>query len=250
LPNSRVACRTRPRNRPPAPNPSTRQRSPAELISLGGWSSGRFCLSARAVEALRAARGVGLTDAAIRCRCRKVGPPSAHQLRRRHPSPGEAWPLEDGWLSRKGERPSLWRAVAQDGNPLDRLGPRRRDQHAAKTFFRTRRTGRPAVPRVLITGQLARAGAATRELLPGVERRQPRSPKNRAGPSPQPTRPRERRLPGGQAPGHAQPSRAASGPLAAHVRPRRHRCAAPDYRPQMTPPFQTWQASTGPSMAA
>ena len=57
-------------------------------------------------------------------------------------------------------------------------------------------------------------------------------------------------LPGGQAPGHAQPSRAASGPLAAHVRPRRHRGAAPDYRQEMTPPFQTWQASTGPSLAA
>ena len=40
------------------------------------------------------------------------------------------------FLTIKGERHYLWRAVDQDGNVVDILVQRRRDKKAAKKFFR------------------------------------------------------------------------------------------------------------------
>ena len=48
----------------------------------------------------------------------------------------------------------------------------RRNKHAAKRFFRKLLKGLQYVPRVIITDKLKSYGAAKREILPGVERRQ------------------------------------------------------------------------------
>ena len=77
---------------------------------------------------------------------------------------------------------------------LDILVQRRRDTHAAKTFFRKLLKGLAYVPRVIITDQLKSYGAAKREILPSVEHRQHRYLNNRAENSHQPTRQRERRM--------------------------------------------------------
>jgi putative transposase len=45
------------------------------------------------------------------------------------------------FLTLKGEHPSLGRAVAQEGTVLDIRVQRRRDQQAAKKFFRKLLTG-------------------------------------------------------------------------------------------------------------
>ena len=95
-----------------------------------------------------------------------------------------------------GARHDLWRAVAQQGDVLDSLVQRRQDPAAAKTFFRKLLKGLTYVLRVTITDQLQSYGAATREILPRVERRPHRSLKNRAEDSQQPTRQRERRRQG------------------------------------------------------
>ncbi len=130
------------------------------------------------------------------------------------------------FLKINGETRYLWRAVDQDGTVLDILVQRRRDQRAAKKFFRKLLKGLAYVPRVLITDKLASYRAAKREVLPGVEHRQHRYLNNRAENSHQPTRQRERRMGRFKSPGHAQRFLAAYGPIASHFRPRRHHLTA------------------------
>jgi len=229
---------------PPSTNLYKSHRFPAEIISHGVWLSYRFCLSSRDVEELLFARGIIVTYEAIRQWCRKFGQPYANALRHRRPQPGDKWHLDEVCLTINGERHYLWRAVDQDGNVLDILVQRRRDKKAAKKFFRKLLKGYQYVPRVIITDKLQSYGAAKRELLPGVEHRQPRYLTNRAENSHQPTRQRERRIQGFKAPEHAPRFLAAYGPIAQHFRPRRHRLSAPEYRQEMGNRFRIWQDIT------
>jgi putative transposase len=231
-------------------NSYTHHRFPAEIISHGVWLYFRFCLSYRDVEELLFARGVLVTYETIRQWCRKFGQAYANQLRRRRPRPGDTWHLDEVCLTIRGERHYLWRAVDQDGDVLDILVQRRRDKKAAKTFFRKLLKGLRDVPRVIITDKLKSYGAAKREILPGVEHRQHRSLNNRAENSHQPTRQRERRMQGFKSPGHAQRFLSAYGPIAQHVRPRRHRLSASAYRHEMQQRCQMWGEITGTGMAA
>ncbi len=154
------------------------------------------------------------------------------------------------FLTIKGERHYLWRAVDQAGNVLDILVQRRRDKRAAKRFFRKLLKGLTYVPRVIITDKLKSYGAAKWELLPGVEHRQHRYLNNRAENSHQPTRQRERRMQRFKSSGHAQRFLSAYGPIAQHFRPRQHRFSAPVYRQEMRKRFQIWREITVPAMAA
>ena len=149
-----------------------------------------------------------------------------------------------------GTRHYLWRAVDQDGNILDVLVQRGRDQTAAKQFFRKWLEDLTYVPRVIITDQLRSHGAAIRESLPSIEHRQHRYLNDRAEHSLQPTRQRERRMQGFKSPGQAQRLLAACGPIAQHFRPRRHLLPALVYRQEMRQRFHTWQEVTsGPTAA-
>jgi putative transposase len=140
--------------------------------------------------------------------------------------------------------------VDQDGTVLDILVQSRRDKAAAKKFFRRLLKDLAHVPRVIITDKLASYGAARREVLPGVEHRQPKRLNNRAENSHRPTRERERRMRRFKDPGHAQRFLAAYGIIASHFRPRRHRLTADAYRQTRAERFATWRAVTGtPSMA-
>jgi putative transposase len=176
-------------------------RFPVEIINHAVWLYFRFCLSFRDVEELLFARGVIVTYEAIRKWCRKFGQHYANQLRRRRPRPGDKGQMDEVFLTIKGERHYLWRAVDQDGHVLDILVQRRRDKQAAKKFFRTLLKGLSYVPRVIVTDKLKSYGAAKRELLPGVEHRQHRYLNNRAENSHQPTRQRERRMQRFKSPG-------------------------------------------------
>ena len=180
----------------------------------------------------------------------KFGQQYANQLRRRRPRPGDKWYLDEVFLTIKGERHYLWRAVDQDGNVLDILVQRRRDKQAAKKFFRKLLKGLMYVPRVVITDKLKSYGAAKREILPGVEHRQHRYLNNRAENSHQPTRQRKHRMQRFKSPGHAQRFLSTYGPIAQHFRPRRHRLAAPAYRQEMAQRFHLWQKITNPALAA
>ena len=179
------------------PTPNSRyktHRFPIEIISHTVWRYFRFCLSFRDVEELMWERGVIVPYEALRKWCRKFGQEYANQLRRRRPRPGDKWHMDEVFLTIKGARQYLWRAVDQEGNVLDILVQRRRDKRAAKKLFRKLLKGFTYVPRVIITDKLKSYGAAKRELLPGVEHRQHRYLNNRAENSHQPTRQRERRM--------------------------------------------------------
>jgi putative transposase len=154
------------------------------------------------------------------------------------------------FLNIHGERYYLWRAVDQDGYVLAILVQRRRDQKAAKKFFRKLLKGLTYVPRMIITDKLKSYGAAKREILPSVEHRLHRYLNNRAENSHQPTRQRERRLQGLKSPGHAQRFLAAYGPIALHFRPPRHFLPASAYRQELGQRFHTWQDITSLSIAA
>jgi putative transposase len=154
----------------------------------------------------RFVRGVLVSHAAMRQWCHQCGQAYAKQLRRRRPTPGDNWPLDAVCLTSNGQRHSLWRVVDQEGNGWALLGQRRRDKQAAQQCFRKLLTGLTSVPRGIITDTLQSAGAAQRELLPGVEHRQQRFLNNRAANSPQPTRQRKRRMQGFKSAGHAQRS--------------------------------------------
>jgi putative transposase len=64
------------------------------------------------------------------------GQTDANALRHRRPRCGDTWHLDEVFLTIRGERHSLWRAVDQDGNVLDILVQSRRNKKAAKRFFR------------------------------------------------------------------------------------------------------------------
>ena len=139
---------TRAMNTPATPNRYKHHRFPGEIISHGVWLYDRFYLSYRDVEELLFERGVIVTYEAIRKWCRKFGQQYVNQLQRRRPRPGDKWHLDEVFLTIHGERHYLWRAVDQDGNVLDILVQRRRDTHAAKTFFRKLLKGLTYVPGV------------------------------------------------------------------------------------------------------
>src|SRR6266849_5398800 len=234
---------------PPATTKYKNLRFLVEIISHSVWLYFRFCLSFRDVEELLCERGVIVTYEAIRKWCRKFGQAYANQLRRQRPRPGDKWHLDEVFLTIKGVRHYLWRAVDQDGNVLDMLVQSRRNKKAAKKFFRKLLKGLTDVPRVLITDKLKSYGAAKREILPGVEHRQHRYLNNRAENSHQPTRQREQRMQKFKSPGQAQRFLSAYGPIMQHFRPRRHRFSAPAYRQELGKRFQIWREITIPALA-
>src|ERR1700730_10447013 len=94
-------------------------RFPPEIISHAVWLYFRFSLSFRDVEELLAQRGTIVTYEAKRQWCLKFGQTYANDLRRRRPRCGDKWYMDEVFLTIRGERHYLWRAVDQDGNVLD-----------------------------------------------------------------------------------------------------------------------------------
>ena len=226
-------------------NPYAGYRYPAEIISNAVWLYFRFTLSDRDVEELLAARGIMVTDEAIRPWCLKFGQDFANAPRRRAPRRGDQWHLDEVYLSINGQRDYLQRAVDQDGDVLDIRVQPRRDQRAAQRFFRKRLKGLLRhVPRVIITDPLKSHEAACKALIPGVEHRQHQGLNHRAKLSHQPTRQPERQRRRFKSPGHAQRVLAAHGRINHLFRPRRHRMAARDYRATRARAFDTGQQVT------
>jgi len=232
-----------------APN-YKRHRFPPMIIGHAVWLYFRFARSYRDVEELLAERGVILTYESVRQWCRQCGQAYANELRRRRSQPGDKWHLDEVFMQINGRQHYLWRAVDQDGNVLDILVQARRDKHAATKFLRKllKRTHLCA----------ARGDHGQARQLRGGHVRSP--PERRAPPTQGAEQPRRERASAHtrarapdaaiQDPGHAQRFLAAYGPIAGHVRPRRHRLSAPDYRQIRDQRFATWRVVTGtPAMA-
>ena len=169
-------------------------RFPPEIISHAVWLYHRFCLSFRDVEDLLAKRGIIVSHETIRQWCRKFGPVYARHLTRRQGRLGDTWHLDELFVTIRGERRYLWRAVDQDGDTIDILVQPRRDRLAAERFFNRLLTAQRGEPRRLVTDKLGSYAAAHRRVMPSVPHDTSRYANNRAEVSHQPTRQRERQM--------------------------------------------------------
>jgi putative transposase len=109
-----------------------RHRFPSEIISHAVWLYHRFCLSFREVEELLAERGITITYESIRQWCQKFGPDYARKLKKRQGRLGDTWHIDEVFVTIQGQRQYLWRAVDQDGDCIDILVQRRRNQRAGE----------------------------------------------------------------------------------------------------------------------
>ncbi len=75
----------------------------------------------------------------------------ANTLERRRPRPGDRWFLDEVFIRIRGKRHYLRRAVDRNGVVLDILVQSRRNEKAAKRFFRKLLKGLRYVPRVIWT---------------------------------------------------------------------------------------------------
>ena len=172
-----------------------RHRFPPEIISHAVWLYHRFTLSFRDVEDLLAERGITVSYEAIRSWCRKFGSEYARTLRRRQGRLGDIWHVDELFITIRGKRRYLWRAVDQDGDVLDILVTRHRDKRAAKRFFRKMLKHQERPPLQLVTDKLRSYPAAHREVFPSVTHRTGQYENNRAEVSHQHSREQERQMP-------------------------------------------------------
>src|SRR3954468_21165476 len=187
-----------------AKSPYAGYRFPGEFISHAVWLYFRFPLSLRMVEEMLAARGIDVSHETVRQWARKFGQGFVNQIRRRLPSPGDKWHLDEVGLMIGGKKHWLWRAVDQDGVGLDVLVQRRWDKQAANGLIRKLLKKQGRGPRVMITDKLASYSAAKDEVMPSVEHRRHKGLNNRAENSHQPTRRRERQMKRFKSAGQAQ----------------------------------------------
>ncbi len=219
-------------------------RFPPEIISHAVWLYHRFCLSFRDVEDLLAQRGVTVSYEAIRQWCLKFGPDYARALKRRQGRLGDTWYLDEVFVTIQGQRQYLWRAVDQDGDVIDILVQSRRDQRAAKRFFRKLLKGQGSLPWRLVTDKLRSYSAAHRSVMPSVIHSTEQYENNRAEVSHQPTRQRERQMRRFKSPGQAQRFLSVHGVIQNLFRVGRHLLRAANHRELRGRAFLVWHAAT------
>ena len=217
-----------------------RHRFPPEIISHAVWLYHRFGLSLREVEDLLAERGVTVSYEAIRYWCAKFGPCYAAKLRRRQGRLGDTWFLDEVFVTIRGHRHYLWRAVDQDGDVLDILVQRRRNASAARRFFRKLLKGQGREPRRLVTDKLGSYAAARRSVMPSVVHDTRRYANNLAEVSHQPTQQRERQMRKFKSVAQAQRFLSVHGVVRNLFNMGRHRLRAGNYRLLRGRAFTTW----------
>jgi putative transposase len=235
---------------PAAKSPYAGYRFPAEVISHAVWRHFRFPLSLRMVEEMLAARGIVVSHETVRQWGLKFGQEFANRIRRRLPSAGDKWHLDEVAIKIAGVQHWLWRAVDQNGMVLDVLVQSRRDKRAAKRLLRKLLKRQCRAPRVMITDKLPSYGAAKREVMSGVEHRQHKGLNDRAENSHQPTRRRERQMNRYKSPQQVQRFLAAHDQIANLFHFRRDQVTASEYRAARAGAFEVWADISGVAAAA
>jgi putative transposase len=219
-------------------------RFPPEIISHAVWLYHRFCLSFRDTEDLLAQRGIVVSYETIRQWCRTFGPAYARTLRRRQGRLGDAWYLDELFITMQRRQKYLWRAVDQDGDVIDILVQPQRDLAAAERFFRKLLKGQGRTPRRVITDKLRSYAAAHRRVMPSVVHCTTQYENNRAELSHQPTRQREQQMRRFKSAGQAQRFVAVHGLVRNLFRVGRHLLVAAHHRFLRTRAFLTWNDAT------
>src|SRR5207237_79727 len=171
-----------------------RHRFPPPIIQHAIWLYLRFTLSYRDVEELLAERGLEVSYETVRRWVLKFGPGFARRLRRSRPRPSDRWHLDEMVVRIAGRRMYLWRAVDHEGEILDVLVQRRRDQRAALRLMRKLLRKQGFAPRLVVTDKLRSYGAAFRELHLTCRHDQGLRKNNRAENSHQLVRRREHKM--------------------------------------------------------
>ena len=221
-----------------------RHRFPPQIISHAVWLYHRFTLSFRDVEDLLAERGIVVSYESIRRWCHKFGPDYARSLRRQRGRLGDIWYVAELFLTIRGQRRYLWRAVDQDGDVIDILVTKKRDHRAAKRFFRKALKHQEKPPWQLVTDKLRSYPAAHREVFPSIVHRTGQYENNRAEVSHQHTREQERQMRKFKSMAQAQRFLSVHGPIQNLFRVGRHKVRAFNHRILRERAFVSWREVT------
>jgi putative transposase len=181
-----------------------RHRFPPPIIQHAIWLYLRFTLSYRDVEELLAERGLEISYETVRRWVLKFGHGFARRLRRSRPRPSDRWHLDEMVVRIAGKRMYLWHAVDHEGEVLDILVQRRRDQRAALRLMHKLLRKQGFVPKLLTTDKLGSYGSAFRCLRLTCPHQQGLRQNNRAENSHQAVRRRERKMQRFKSAGSAQ----------------------------------------------
>jgi len=222
-----------------------RHRFPAEVIRHAVWLYFRFSLSLRDVEELLAQRGIDVSYETIRCWTIKFGPLIARRLKKRRPAPSPRWHLDEMvcWIG--GRRMYLWRAVDDEGEVLDLVVQRRRDNDAALKLLRRLLRNQSVRPERITTDGLASYGSALRELgMTGVHRPGRLRENNRVENSHLPIRRRERQQQGFKSQASAQRFLITHAAIYNTFNVQRHLISRPTLRRFRAEASAAWAAAT------
>ncbi len=110
-----------------------------------------------------AERGLDVSYETVRRWVLKFGHSYARRLRRFRPSPDDRWHLDEIFVTIRGRRMVLWRAVDAEGEVLDFLIQSKRNKAAALKLMRKLLKKQGYVPSSIVTDRLPSYGAALRE---------------------------------------------------------------------------------------
>ena len=130
--------------------------------------------------------------------------------------------------------------VVQDGDEIDVLVQKRKDERAAMRFFKLLLKGQGMMPLKIVTDKLASYSAAKRELTPSTEHSTVQYENNGCELSHQPTRQQERQMRKFKSQGQAQRFLSCHGVINNLFRPRRHLLKAKHYRTFRDHSFAEW----------
>lgn len=214
---------------------------PPNIIQHAVWLYCRFTLSLRDAEDLLAERGIEVSYETIRRWVARFGPAYAKRLRPLRPKAHCQWHLDEMFVSIRGRRMYLWRAVDQEGEVLDVLVQAKRDKRAALKLMRRLLKRQGYAPATLVTDKLAAYGAAVRELGLTCWHHKAKWKNNRAENSHQPVRRRERKMQRFKSPGSAQRFLSTHATVYNHFNTRRHLISATGHRTRRDRAMETWR---------
>jgi transposase, IS6 family len=126
-------------------------RFPPDVIVLAVRWYLRFGLSYRDVEELLAERGIEVDHVTVHRWVRRFAPMLVDAARFARHRVGDRWHVDETYVKVAGRWVYLYRAVDQFGQVIDVYASTRRDNEAARRFFRRARTATSVVPSEVIT---------------------------------------------------------------------------------------------------
>lgn len=135
-----------------------------------------------------AIRGIQTSNESIRRWCMKFPQEYGKTLRKRQGKLGDILYLDEVFLSIRGERQYLWRAVDQDGDVIAILVQSRRNKSAARQFFKILFKGQASIPLKIVTDKPRSYQAGLHDMAPSLPHITDPHENNRAKASHQPGR--------------------------------------------------------------